>query len=171
MPEALQSILPQFFPEGVLSCSRYGCGHINETYLVTARNGKRYILQKVSTLAFPDVKGLQENITAVTAHLRRKNPDPRRTLHLVPTVTGESWYALRPDSNWRVFDYIEDSICLEAPRCPEDFYQSALAFGGFQQALSDFPAETLHETIRGRWQGLWPCRMRGAQLQKTKELR
>ena len=45
MPEALQSILPQFFPEGVLSCSRYGCGHINETYLVTARNGKRYILQ------------------------------------------------------------------------------------------------------------------------------
>ena len=112
MPEALQSILPQFFPEGVLSCSRYGCGHINETYLVTARNGKRYILQKVSTLAFPDVKGLQENITAVTAHLRGKNPDPRGTLHLVPTVTGESWYALRPDSNWRVFDYIEDSICL-----------------------------------------------------------
>ena len=148
MPEALQSILPQFFPEGVLSCSRYGCGHINETYLVTARNGKRYILQKVSTLAFPDVKGLQENITAVTAHLRGKNPDPRRTLHLVPTVTGESWYALGPDSNWRVFDYIEDSICLEAPRCPEDFYESALAFGGFQQALSDFPAETLHETIR-----------------------
>ena len=148
MPEALQSILPQFFPEGVLSCSRYGCGHINETYLVTARNGKRYILQKVSTLAFPDVKGLQENITAVTAHLRGKNPDPRGTLHLVPTVTGESWYALRPDSNWRVFDYIEDSICLEAPRCPEDFYESALAFGGFQQALSDFPAETLHETIR-----------------------
>ena len=148
MPEALQSILPQFFPEGVLSCSRYGCGHINETYLVTARNGKRYILQKVSTLAFPDVKGLQENITAVTAHLRGKNPDPRGTLHLVPTVTGQSWYALRPDSNWRVFDYIEDSICLEAPRCPEDFYESALAFGGFQQALSDFPAETLHETIR-----------------------
>ena len=72
MPEALQSILPQFFPEGVLSCSRYGCGHINETYLVTARNGKRYILQKVSTLAFPDVKGLQENITAAPGPHRHR---------------------------------------------------------------------------------------------------
>ena len=63
MPEALQSILPQFFPEGVLSCSRYGCGHINETYLVTARNGKRYILQKVSTLAFPDVQRMRQDGT------------------------------------------------------------------------------------------------------------
>ncbi len=29
----------------------------------------------------------------------------------------------------------------------EDFYQSAIAFGRFQNLLSDFPAETLYETI------------------------
>ena len=148
MSESLTLVLPRFFPEGVLSCTRYGCGHINETYLVTARDGKRYILQRISSLAFPDTPGLQENISAVTEHLRKKNPDPRGTLHLVPTVDGKTWYHLGPNSDWRVFDYIERSICLEAPRCAEDFYQSALAFGGFQQALSDFPAQTLHETIR-----------------------
>ena len=31
----------------------------------------------------------------------------------------------------------------------EDFYQSALSFGNFQCLLSDYPAETLHETIPG----------------------
>lgn len=38
-------------------------------------------------------------------------------------------------------------FCLEAPESPEDFYQSAIAFGQFQYQLADFPAETLTETI------------------------
>ena len=29
-----------------------------------------------------------------------------------------------------------------------DFYQSAVAFGHFQRLLADYPAETLHETIK-----------------------
>ena len=43
---------------------------------------------------------------------------------------------------------MENSICLQAPESPEDFYQSAIAFGTFQQQLGTFPAETLHETIK-----------------------
>ena len=31
---------------------------------------------------------------------------------------------------------------------PEDFYESAVAFGKFQEMLADYPAETLHETIK-----------------------
>ena len=33
------------------------------------------------------------------------------------------------------------------PESDEDFYQCALAFGKFQKALNDFPAESLHEII------------------------
>ena len=36
---------------------------------------------------------------------------------------------------------------MDAPETGEDFYQSALAFGQFQNQLSDFPADTLFETI------------------------
>ena len=32
---------------------------------------------------------------------------------------------------------------------PEDFYESAVAFGNFQRLLADYPAETLYETIEG----------------------
>ena len=38
-------------------------------------------------------------------------------------------------------------FCLEAAETPEDFYESAIAFGSFQEMLRDFPAAKLHETI------------------------
>ena len=148
--EALhRQILEQFcLDEAPVSCERYGCGHINETYLVVTGSGRRYILQKISNRAFPDVAGLQENIAAVTAHLRKQNPEPYSALNLIETKTGESWYHFGKNSDWRVYDFIEHSICLQAPESPEDFYQSAIAFGTFQQQLEDFPAQTLHETIK-----------------------
>ena len=149
MDAVLQSVLPRFFPEGsVQSCSRYGCGHINETYLVVTRDGKRYILQRISSRAFPDAEGLQENIAAVTRYLHGILENPNAALTLVPTLDGKNWYHHGPDSDWRVFDFIEGSVCLQSPQCPGDLYQSAIAFGTFQQQLSGFPAETLHETIR-----------------------
>lgn len=144
----IHSVLNQFQLDGEpVSWERYGCGHINQTYMVVTQSGHRYVLQKLSNRAFPDIAGLQENIAAVTAHLHKKIQDPYGALTLIPTVDGKSWYHQDKDSDWRVFDFIENAICLEMPETPEDFYQSAIAFGTFQQQLSDFPAETLHETI------------------------
>ena len=149
MEPILQQVLSSFALEGQpLSCERYGCGHINETYLVTEDTGRRYILQKLSNRAFPDIAGLQENVAAVTRHLHSKTENPYGALTLIPTKDGKTWVHLGENSDWRLYDYVEGSICLQAPECPEDFYQSAIAFGTFQQQLSDFPAETLHETIQ-----------------------
>lgn len=132
----------------VVSCERYGCGHINVTYLVVTQTGRRYILQKISNRAFPDVAGLQENIAAVTAWLHNQISDPNGALTLIPTLDGKTWYHAGENSDWRVYDFIENSLCLQAPESAEDFYQSAIAFGTFQQQLNGFPAETLHETIK-----------------------
>ena len=131
----------------VASCERYGCGHVNETYLVVSESGRRYILQKISTRAFHDVPALMQNIISVTQFLKEKTEDPRGVLTLVPT-TDDQYFLTREDgSYWRLYDFVEDAVCLQAPETPEDFYQSALAFGNFQQQLTDFPAETLSETI------------------------
>ena len=131
-----------------VSCERYGCGHINETYLVVTESGRRYILQKISNRAFPDVAGLQENISAVTEFLHTQTDDPYGALTLIPTDEGKVWLHLGENSDWRVYDFIEGSICLQKPETAEDFYQSAIAFGTFQQQLAGFPAHTLHETIK-----------------------
>ena len=131
-----------------VSCERYGCGHINETYLVVTESGRRYILQKISNRAFPDVAGLQENIAAVTEFLHTQTDDPYGALTLIPTDEGKMWLHWAENIDWRVYDFIEGAVCLQAPETPEDFYQSAIAFGTFQQQLAGFPAHTLHETIK-----------------------
>ena len=122
-----------------VSCEPYGCGHINVTYLAVTESGRRYILQKINNNTFRDVAGLMENITAVTEFLRTKPDDPRSVLTLVKTHDGAS-YLHAQDAYWRVYDFVEDSICLQLPETDEDFYQSAVGFGTFQQLLTDFPA-------------------------------
>ena len=144
----MQEVLKNFKLEGqVTLCEPYGCGHINRTYLVVTDSGKRYILQGINTVAFKDVPGLMENIGAVTRHLQKKVKSERECLHLVPTLKGADYWHDGKDGYWRVYDFVEGSICLQSPETPEDFYQSAVAFGTFQRQLEDFPAETLHETI------------------------
>ena len=65
---------------------------------------------------------------------------------LVKTTDGAS-YLHAQEEYWRAYDFVESSICLQQPETDEDFYQSAVGFGTFQQLLSDFPAEKLHDTI------------------------
>ena len=144
----MEQILRQFRLEGrPVSCERYGEGHINRTCLVATDKPRRYILQRLSRAAFHDIPALMANVAAVTAFLASKNGDPRGSLHLVPTVDGGLWYLDSEGEYWRVYDFIEDSVCLQTPESAEDFYQSAVAFGSFQRMLHDFPAETLYETI------------------------
>jgi Ser/Thr protein kinase RdoA (MazF antagonist) len=129
----------------IVSAEPYGNGHINETYLVTTR-GKRYILQKINHRIFKDVPALMENIGAVSDYLAARDPDPRHVLTPVRTLDN-ALYAETEGHYFRVYDYIEDSVCLESVQTAADFEMSARAFGGFQKRLAEFPAETLHETI------------------------
>ncbi len=143
----MQRITAQFQLEGrVISCARYGSGHINQTYLVVTDRPHLYILQKLSTQAFKDIPGLMENVVAVTAHLRRKENDSRRALTLIPTMDGLP-YLTDGEDHWRMYEYITDSLCLDRAETADDLYQSGYAFGLFQNQLADFPAGTLHETI------------------------
>ena len=130
-----------------VSCEKYGFGHINRTFLVVTDEGKRYILQGINGNVFPDVRGLMENIAAVTSFVGQREPDPRGTLHIVRAEDGDVMYTDEKGQSWRVYDFVEDSICLQAAETQEDFYQSAVAFGRFQDMLTRFPASTLHETI------------------------
>ena len=143
-----EEIAEQFAVSGsILQCERHGNGHINETYSVLTDSGKRYILQKINDGVFQNVPALMENIAAVTKYLRARTDDPRRAMHLVETVDGENVLRDKDGNWWRVYDFIENSVCLQAAETAEDFYQSAVAFGEFQRELSEFPAHTLHETI------------------------
>lgn len=149
MSEDLLALLSAFrLDSEPLFCEPYGCGHIHDSFLAGVSGGRRYILQKINRKVFPDVGKLMENITAVTEFLEQRRKDPARVLSLVRTSEGESFLE-RGQSCWRLYEFVEGTICLQYPESDEDFYQSAVGFGNFLEMLSDFPVERLHETIPG----------------------
>ncbi|WP_035778835.1 phosphotransferase enzyme family protein [Butyrivibrio sp. MC2013] len=136
--------------DNILSVTRHGHGHINDTYLLQLRSGRfnRLILQRINTDIFTDPIGLMDNILKVTEHIRATAIDPlRETLTVIRTRDGRPCYRDEDGSYWRIYLYIENAVCLEKVDNPRDFYESAVSFGHFQRQLSDFPADSLIETI------------------------
>lgn len=140
----------------LISKEPYGNGHINDTFLLTYQlpegEKKRYILQRMNHSIFKKPKELMENVVGVTEYLRQvivnQGGDPdRETLNVVKTRKKESYYKDNGGSYWRIFLFIEQTLCLEQVESREDFYDSAVAFGNFQRMLAEYPAQTLHETI------------------------
>lgn len=146
------------FEGNITECRPYGSGHINDTFLVRSRISehsiRRYILQRMNHEIFKNPSELMENIINVTSYLRSRiienGGDPEReTLNVVLTDKGEFYYRDSIGSYWRVYKFIEEAVSYDSVEKVEDFYQSAVAFGHFQRLLADFPAEKLHETIKG----------------------
>ncbi len=129
-----------------VSCESFGHGHINHTVKIITDRGAVYVLQKINQYVFHNPVQLMENAGAITAYLRQRLDDPRLALRFLPAKDGGYCYRDADGEYWRAYDFV-DGFCLDAPESDEDFYQSALAFGRFQQLLTDFPADTLYETI------------------------
>ena len=117
-------------------------GHINASYVVTARRGDRsvrFFLQRLNKHVFPDLDALMDNVARVTRHVGGP-------LRLVPTREGQACARDDHGDVWRLYDYIERASTRETPSVA-DAERAAGAFGAFQRALADLPGPRLHETI------------------------
>ena len=130
-----------------VTCERYGFGHINKTYRIVTSWGNMYELQRINRHVFTNIPNLMENIGNVTRYAAQRVRHPMEALCLVPTVDGKDWYEDADGNCWRMYHHIENSICFQRPASTTDFYESAKAFGSFQEMMAGFPAEKLHETI------------------------
>ena len=143
----MEKAIYEFKIEGEpVGCKPFGHGHINRTFVVNTDAKKKYILQQINTYVFKNPAELMENVIAVTKHIKKKTDDPRGVLNFLKTKDGKFYYEDKDGQCWRCYEMV-DGFCLEAPETDEDFYESAIAFGRFQQQLADFPADELHETI------------------------
>ena len=133
----------------VRGCIPYGNGHINDTFKVVCDdNGveRKYILQAVNNNVFKKPEKVMENIEKVTEYLHKVVSNPREVLSLVHTYNNNSYYFDKDGYCWRMYDFVDESISVDRPTIDE-FFQCAVAFGRFQRYLTDFPADTLYETI------------------------
>lgn len=158
LDEVREKVAMQFALEGELKeLSVFGNGHINDTLRATCEladgRTKRYIVQRMNDGIFKNPDELMENVMSVTSFLRKKiiaaggDPD-RETLNVIPTKDGKNYLTDENGDFWRCYIFIEDATSFDQVEKPEDFYNSAVAFGNFQRLLADYPAATLHETIK-----------------------
>jgi len=155
--QTLQEVLGAFdFGAPVVGALRYGQGHINDTFVVHTqpedRCCRRFILQRMSAAAFKRPDQLMENIIGVTEYLGRQiqaaNGDrDREAMRVLRTRDGQSYYTDSMGGAWRVYLFVEGTICCQSAETPELFAASGRAFGRFQRLLKDYPAQSLYETI------------------------
>lgn len=166
--DTLEKIFENFdFKGKYVDYRTFGNGHINTTYIVRYDlpdgNVIKYIVQKVNHNVFKNVDDLMDNIFSVTSFLRDKIRDyggdeDRETLHFITTKSGDKYYTDEEGDYYRAYVFVRNSTSYDAVDSPELFRKSGSAFGKFQRLLSDFPAETLNETIPNFHNTVWRYR-------------
>ncbi len=129
--EELRSVLNSFGITDVTDVSRYGSGHINDTFKVETASNARYILQRVTDAFDKDI--LKSNILRVTGHLQKKGV---KTLEVVAY-----------ENPWRVYRFLEGYTSVDVISNPREAFLAASAFASFQNALADLPKPDLLPVI------------------------
>lgn len=112
--------------------SRYGSGHINDTYKVETARGTTFILQRVNTDIFPP-DTLKANILRVTGHLKSKGI---KSLEVVGY-----------ENPWRLYEFLRGYRSVDVVTNPAEAELAAGAFAKFQNDLADLPAPRLGDII------------------------
>lgn len=123
--------------------SPIGNGHINSTFLVNTTSGMRYIIQKINTHAFNDVDSLMNNVFKVVDFLRQNGFE---SLRAIRTKDGRMYFRDNGEC-YRIYDYIEDTVCYEEVDNMFLIYSDSKAFGKLHRVLKKFDASKLNETI------------------------
>ena len=131
-------------PNTIEDITPLGNGLINDTYKVIVEGHPKYVLQRINNAVFTDVDMLQNNIEAVTNHIRQKYERQgvadinRRVLHFLKADTGKT-YVFEDNKYWRVMDFIADSYTYEAVTSGYA-YHAGRSFGNFESLLTDSDA-------------------------------
>ena len=128
----IDEVIAQFELAGKLvDKTPYGNGHINDTFRITYEmpdgGQKQYILQKMNHSIFKNPEQLMENVINITEYLRKiivsqgGNPD-RETLNVVKTKDQSNYYQDHEGNYWRIFLFVEQTICLESVESAKDYF-------------------------------------------------
>lgn len=130
-------------------------GNINDTFVaLTMHEGheREYIFQRVNHRVFSSPERVAENVCKVTDHVEKKLRESgvsdvrRHVLRYYRKSNGSYFHITENGDYWRVLSCVYDAISVDSADIPH-LRAAGVAFGEFQNHLSDFPAETLYETI------------------------
>ncbi|NNF33176.1 MAG: aminoglycoside phosphotransferase family protein [Saprospiraceae bacterium] len=126
---------------------KIGSGHINETFLLEDKNGKKSVLQKINTKVFEKPELLMSNLVLVLDHL--SNSDyPYNLMEIIPTMSGGQ-YIQDSKGLWRMLSYMKGKEASVRPANLKKAEVVAEGYGNFLKAINTLDPKRLHDTIKG----------------------
>ncbi|GFH56317.1 aminoglycoside phosphotransferase family protein [Chaetoceros tenuissimus] len=162
--DELTAILKAYFNdiEETYNVQTLNGGLINDTYLIqfqsSSSTASSYILQRINSNVFQNVKQLMSNITQVSRYISSLDSTPEFYLQVISTRDDSSYHVQKEKEAtyyWRVYNYIPNSIsysfCQDFSRDVSAqknlLMQAGKAYGEFQVLLHTFDVSKLYDTI------------------------
>ena len=123
---------------------RFGSGHINDTFLVEAEDGKRYVLQKINSQVF-QVEAIANNLRLAGKYLAERHPD-YLFVAPIPTLAGEEMY-VQDGEYWRLTPFVPNSTSINEATTPQQAYEAARQFGLLARNLAGLDMAKFEATI------------------------
>ena len=154
MQEKLEAIFNQFNHENDFdSYKELASGHINDTFLIIAKQKPFYVLQRINQNVFNDIPGLVQNKTQISQHLRSKlshlNKEElsKRVLTFVKAKDEKTYFQDKDYNYWNLMVFIEGSQTFEIVEKDQIAYEAGKLIGNFLHLTSDFDTSKLIEVI------------------------
>jgi len=143
MEEKFVDVIKRFKIEGdVVDIKPFGNGHINKTYLLTTTKNK-YMFQVINSFAFHNIDDLMRNIYIVTTFLKENG---FYSLEVIKTINNKL-YISENDFYYRIYKYVDKSLCYEGLDSPELIEATGQSFGRLHNGLSGLDSVLIAETI------------------------
>ena len=129
-----------FATDRPVACTPVLHGHIHDTFVVTCRGEKQFVLQRVNRVIFRDLDGLATILEHITAHVARKAgargvrsivPEP------IPALSGGWMHIDATGAAWRAAQYVESSRALGTDTTNAELGAAARAFAALTRDLDD----------------------------------
>jgi Ser/Thr protein kinase RdoA (MazF antagonist) len=163
----LLALAQPFMVDGqVVDVQAYGCGNVNDTYLVTVGPGRlgapeegtpwRFILQRLNLAVFRQPELVMANLAEVSEEMRRRlkttRLDPGRRFETPrPLLTrgGRDHWRDAAGSFWRALTFIEGAETFDIIQDHRHAREVGHALGLFHHLLADLPPHRLADTLPG----------------------
>ncbi len=124
-------------------------GHLHGTFFCYVDKAKEplYVLQKLNTFVFKDIKALMGNIEIVLECMKEKASNLYKIPELIYTKKGNSYIEDEEGAYWRIYKYVPNSYTKIICKKPREAFQAGKVAGVFQQFLDELEPDKLIETI------------------------
>lgn len=146
-------------PGKLVEVKRNTTGNIHKTYIaIYEENGeeKKYLIQQINDYVFKNPYEVMNNIEGITKHLQKElektKDQEHQVLKVIETKDHKNMVVWKNEEGivefYRAYNFIENAICYDTTKDPKVVRSVGKAFGNFQKLLSNYPIETLAETIK-----------------------